>query len=306
MDASILLSHVSDSYRKLRALTAEATLVTESGDDDSNQRSQRRVRFYYLAPDRVRFEQLGDRGLLEVCDGTLIHRLLPRTLPAGRPRYSSMPANPQRLRHDFEPSLPFGGNEPVLFTHINERVTRAELLPEENGRRVISVAYEPGSHAAVTSSPLRFQIDPATFFVMQVSADLGHRFPTHDEITWTRHTLAIHHLGINDPIPESTFAFTPPADAAELPHGRGILGSSGGSSGFIRHGVAGQDGLEHQGSHEWQGETLIEHSRWSVRGVLLKFERRVTFAEGAQRLDIVERATGPKGGAEAAYTLELI
>ena len=305
MDARTLLNQVSDAYRKLRSLTADATLVRESGDDDSNQRSQQRVRFFYSAPDRVRFESLGDRGVVQVCDGTHTDTVFPRMGPGQRSRYSRMPANRQRLPHDFQPQLPFGGgNEPFLFAHINERVTEAELLPDENGHRVISVTYEPGPHAGFSTKPLRFRVDPASFCIMRVAADLGHRFPTHDEITWTRNTLNIRHLHIDEPIPDSTFAFTPPADAAELPQGHGVRGSFGGGGGFIRGSATGLDRFEHQGSHEWQGETLIEHSRWNLRGVLLKFERRMTFSEGNKHVDIVEHATGPQGNAEATYALD--
>src|SRR5689334_14476214 len=46
-----------------------------------------------------------------------------------------MPANPE-LPHNFRPELPFGGgNEPFIFTHINECVTEAEVLLDENAYR---------------------------------------------------------------------------------------------------------------------------------------------------------------------------
>lgn len=305
MDPRTLLNQVSDAYRKLRTLAVEATLINESGDDDSNQRSEHRVRFFYAAPDRIKFESLGKRGLLQVCDGTRTHTLF-RAVLAERARYSGMPVNPQRLPHDFHPEFPFGGgNEPFLFSRINERVSEAELLPDENGERVVSVTYESGPPAAISTSPVRFWIAPSSFFVMRVATDIGHRFPTHDEITWTRHTLIIRQLRIDEPIPDSTFAFTPPANAAELPQGRGIRGGFGGGGGFIRKSGEGHDRFEHQGSHEWQGDTLVEHSRWTVRGALLTFERRMTFTEANQKLDVLERATGPKGQTEAAYQLYL-
>jgi outer membrane lipoprotein-sorting protein len=304
MDASVLLNRVSETYRNLRSLTAEATIIGESGDEYSSQRNERRIRFSYAAPDRFRFEPLGDSGVLRVCDGIQIHQLFRRE-PMPGPRYNSVPAHQGQLPHDFRPGLPFGGgNEPFLFAHINAAVKEAETLPDQDGLRVVSVSYEPGLHPAITTSPVRFWIDPGSFCLMRLQTNTGHRFPTRDEITWTRHTLIMRELRIDVPIPDSTFDFTPPPDAVTLPNGRGIMGGGGGG-GFIRGASSGHGGVEHHGSHEWEGETLVERSRWKVRGVMLTFERRMAFAEGNSSVEIVERATGPKGRTETRSSLEL-
>ncbi len=310
MDASALLSQVSETYRNLRSLTAEATIIRESGDEYSSQRNERRVRFAYAAPDRRRFESLGDGGVIQVCDGAQIHSLFRHAGPLQRPRYSTAPAHNDRPPHDFRPDLPFGGgNEPFLFSHINAGVKEAETLPDQDGHWVVWVSYEPGLHPAITTSPVRFRIDPGRFCVMRLQTDTGHRFHTRDEINWTRHTLIIRELRIDEPIPDSTFDFTPPPDAVTLPHGRGILGGGGGA-GFIDRASSGQawsgqGAFEHHGSHDWEGETLVEHSRWKMRGAMLTFERRMTFSDGNGSVEIVERATGPKGRTETRSSLEL-
>ena len=59
MDPLTLLRDVSDAYRSLKSLAVEAAILTESGDETSNQRSEQRVRFFYSAPDRIRYEPCG-------------------------------------------------------------------------------------------------------------------------------------------------------------------------------------------------------------------------------------------------------
>jgi len=63
--------------------------------------------------------------------------------------------------------------------------------------------------------------------------------------------------------------------------------------------------LEHHGSHEWQGETLIEHSKWKIRGITLTFERHLTFSADGKELHIRERVAGPQGQKQADFTLPL-
>ncbi len=303
MDALVLLSRVSEAYRKLRSLEAEATIIHESGDEYASQRNERRVRFFYSAPDRMRLESPGDRCRVQVCSGMKAHTVFGG--PMGRQRYTRMPVNPSRLPHSFRSDIPLGGgNEPFLFTHISEQVSEAEMLPDEDGRLAVSVTYGPGPHAAIATSPFRFRIDPGSFRVMGVRADIGHRFPGQDEIRWTRSTLTIRELRADEPIPDSTFDFTPPADAVEMPGGPGF-GGGGGGGGFVSGAANGLNRIEHQGSHEWQGETLVEHSRWRVRSVLLTFEGRMTFSPENKGVEIVERATGPKGQTETTGTLDL-
>jgi outer membrane lipoprotein-sorting protein len=54
-----LLREVSVAYRSLKTLVLEAAIITESGDENSSQHSEQRVRFYYAAPDRIRYERCG-------------------------------------------------------------------------------------------------------------------------------------------------------------------------------------------------------------------------------------------------------
>ncbi len=304
-DAVALLNQVSDAYSKLRSLAIEATVISESGDEDDNHRNEQRVRFLYASPDRVRYEPLGKRGVLRVCDGTQIHTLFRHSGPMGAPHYNRAPVNSQALPHSFRPGLPSGGNnDAFLFNRINEFVKDAEALPDENGYRVVSVTYEPGPISAISTSPVRFWIDPNSFLIMRTWAAMAHRPPTHDEMVWTMHTVVVRHIRVDEPVPDEAFTFTPSADAVEQPGGRGMIGGFGGG-GFRRPAANGRREMERHSSNEWQGETLVETSRWRIGDATFTIERRMKFSEGNKSVEIVERATGAKGENEIRYGIEL-
>jgi hypothetical protein len=63
--------------------------------------------------------------------------------------------------------------------------------------------------------------------------------------------------------------------------------------------------LEHRGSHVWQGDTLVEHSKWKIRGIILTFERRLTFSDDESELNIGERIIGTEGEAEGSFKVSL-
>jgi hypothetical protein len=74
-------------------------------------------------------------------------------------------------------------------------------------------------------------------------------------------------MRVNEQLPEDTFRFVPPADATEMAGRCGVSMSGGG--GFIEGGTDDERRLEHRGSHEWDGDTLVEHSKWKIRGMTL-------------------------------------
>jgi len=306
MDALTLLRDVSDAYRRLESLAVEAAILTESGDENSSQRGEQRVRFFYAAPDRMRYEPCGKDGIVQVADGRQLHTTFGGKRFGGGPRYRRIPfAEGHRMPHRFRPDFPFaGGDEAFLYQGIEERVSAARILRDEDGCHVISVSYEPPPYPgiAVTGSAVLYWVNAETLMVMRQEGELGHRFPTEDEITWSRHTLAVRKMRVNEPLPEGTFIFAPPPDARLEAGGQcGI--SMGGGGGFVQHGPDDQRRLEHRGSHEWEGDTLVEHSKWKIRGMTLTFERRLTFSADAKELHVAERVIGPKGEAESSSSL---
>jgi len=105
MDAILLLGEVSPAYRGLKSLAVEAVVVTESGDEDLRRREEQRVRFFYKAPDRIRYEPCGKKGTVEVNDGEHPHACF--LLPGGGARYHKTPAaEMRRLPHRFRPEFP--------------------------------------------------------------------------------------------------------------------------------------------------------------------------------------------------------
>jgi len=289
-------------------MAIEAVLVNETGDENSSQRGEQRVRFFYAAPDRIRYEPLGGHAIVQVADGMHLHTLMGhRGFPGGRRYLSGPAAKTQDLPHLFRPEFPLsGGNEPLLFQGIDERVTSAEILREEDGCHVLAVTYEPGPHAGflLTRGPILFWIDFANRMVMRQQGEIGHRMPTEDEVHWTRHTISVRNLQVNQPLPDDAFQFVPPPDAI-LETAQGGRISGGGGGGFARRYPDNRGSMEHFGRHEWQGETLVEHSKWKLRGMTLTFERRLTFSPGEKELRIEERATGPQGESDTSYTLPL-
>ena len=220
MEALTLLQEVSDTYRGLKNLAVEAAIVTESGDENSSQRSEHRVRFFYAAPDRIRYEPCGKEGMLQVADGQQFHTIFGHQRFGQGPHVSSVPvAQMHRLPHLFWADFPFsgGGGEAFLFQGIDERVAAAQILRDEDGCHVISVAYEPPSRhpGLIVSGPaVLFWVNAESRMVMRQQGEQGHRFPAGDEVIWGRHSVSIRKMQVNQPLPEDTFRFTPPPGAA--------------------------------------------------------------------------------------------
>jgi hypothetical protein len=309
MDALTLLGHVSDAYRSLKTLAIEATIITESGDENSSQRSEQRLRFFYAAPDRIRYERGGKHGTVQVADGKQLHTSfgVPRRSLGGGPRYSSVPLSQMpRLPHLFRPQFPLGGgDEAFLFQGIDEHVVAAQILREDEDCHVLSVTYEPPPHASliVSGSVVLFWVNVENYMVMRLEGEVGHRIQTEDEVSWSRHIVTIRRISVNEQLPEDTFQFTSPADATLEAGGRCGISMGGGGGGFVQHSSDGQRRLEHHGSHQWDGDTLVEHSKWKIRGMSLIFERRLTFSVDEKELHVAERITGPKGEVESSCDL---
>ena len=135
MDPSTLLRDVSDAYRSVKILAIEATILTESGDENASHRGEQRVRFFYAAPDRMRYEPCGKDGIIEVADGKLLHTTSGRRGFGGGLRYNTIPVSQMhRLPHLFRPDFPVSnGDAAFLFQGIEERVTAAQILRDEDG-----------------------------------------------------------------------------------------------------------------------------------------------------------------------------
>ena len=63
--------------------------------------------------------------------------------------------------------------------------------------------------------------------------------------------------------------------------------------------------FEHWGSHEWDGDTLVQRSRWRMRGLDLHFERRLTFSPDESELRVIERVRGPHEQKETDTTIRV-
>ncbi len=308
MDALTLLQEVSEAYGSLETLEVEAALIQKSGDENAGQRSERRVRFFFAAPDRMRFEPCGNRGTVQVTDGKQLHTTHLGDRHRGGLRYTSVPVaemgRTRHILHRFQPEFPFAG-EAFLFPGIQEQVVSAEILREEDGCHVVSVTYQPRPNPGliVTGSAITFWIDGRNRMVMRQRSATGHRVPTEDEVTWSRHEQVVRGVRINQQIPEETFHFTPPAGAKldKGEHGGGVGWGVG--RGFVYQDPDEKRRYESHFSCAWEGDTLVDRCKLKLRGMLLAFERRLTFSDDGKELRVAERIAGPKGELETSCRL---
>ena len=306
MDAHALLADVAQTYRSLRSLRILALSRRESGDANSGSTSYHRVQFLYRAPDHFRSQRLGVQGELQVSDGARLHQSFGGGPPGRAPRYTANPLPELAHRpHVFRWDTPFGNGESFLFHHITEHVDRAKALRDEDGCHVVTVTYEPSPFPhVVAGGPVLFWIRLADHMIVRQRGETGHRRPAEDEVRWQRHDVTVENVDVNGPIEDEAFVFTLPAGASELQGGRcGI--AVGGSSGFIREEKGTGRRIEHRDSHEWDGDALVQRSRWRMRGLDLDFERRLTFSADESELRVVERVRGPHEEKETATTIRV-
>ncbi len=202
-----VLESVARTYAGLKTLSVELLSVVESGDDDAFSRSGHRVKAWFEAPDRVRIEQMGRRGIISVTDGVDTH-----SFHKGPKRYSKSSEAARRPHGQFLPAHAMlgAGLSTFLFSHIADKVVSAEVVAEESASLLVSVTYEPPPPALLIPArliaPLHFSIDSRTHLVSRIEGKVSNE--TDVQIHTTSFTNAI----VNEPIPLEVFKFVPPAD----------------------------------------------------------------------------------------------
>jgi hypothetical protein len=309
MDGRALLREVSEAYRHLQTLALELTLIDESGDENASQRTERRTRFWYASPGRMRSESRGRGGILIVADGTHLHTCFTQHLhPDAKPSYTSVTIDEcPSLPHSFNPDWPVQVDA-HLFPRIDERVVSAEILRQEDGCSVVAVEYEPRpAHEGlmVHASPVLFWIDDRNRMVMRREGKSGHRFPTNDDIRWSRHTMVVRDMQVNEPIADEIFRFTPP-EGAVPETGRGFGGGHGfGGGGFVHNHPDEKRRFETRRSLQWEDEALLDRTHWKIGGLKLQFERRLRFSEDGRELQVEDRLSGPQGEVQTSCKLPI-
>jgi hypothetical protein len=312
MDALALLGAVSQAYRNLHSFEAEALAIDESFDDGCRNLGEQRVRFSYSAPNLVRVEHLRRTGGISVSDGRDLHHFFGH--PGGR--YSKIPApERERLPGIFPPEhAAFGGGQGCfLFDRINEHVSSAETLPAETleigGQPVdcerVSVTYQspPPAGFFVAASPITFWVGTQTHLIFRKEHEVTMKIPDGDWRT-SKHTFVLTQFAVDQPIAPETFTFVPPKDALDISprHGRQACIVGGGFGGSFSSGEGARQ-ITHQGSHNWDGDTLVEQSKWIFRGHEITFQRRFTLVENEKRVLIEERIIGPKEESERSVSV---
>jgi hypothetical protein len=206
-----------------------------------------------------------------------------------------------------------GGQGSFVFDRINGHVSSAETLTPEtlviDGRTIdcerVSVTYEapPHDRFVVAASPIIFWVDMQTRLIVRKEHELTIKPPDGDLRT-TKHTSTLTRFMVDQPIAPETFRFEPPKDALDispLPGQQRCLVGFAGSGSF--GGGEGKRQISHQGSHNWDGDTLVEQSKWTFRGHEITFQRRFTLSDDEKQVLIKERIIGPKEETERSFSI---
>ncbi len=297
MDAMTVLDNVAATYRGLRTFAADVRAITESGDEGSSHRSEARISVLHVAPDRVRIEQPGRQGVIDIADGVHLHHYI-----APMKRYVKLPVDPGApLPGFFRPEFPGGGSD-FLFHRIAERVLEARVITAPGV--TIEVRYETFESTGMQRGPVQFVVDPETWLVRRRSCTVSlqdHQGGWHTQVL----TTEFDHTAVNESIPANAFDFIPPPDAIDMSrpeHQGGFgFGSGGGESSGP---MPGGGTFQHRSSLEWEGETLVERATVRIKGVEAAIERRFTLETGRHLL-IEEKIRGPKSEVSRELTLPL-
>jgi outer membrane lipoprotein-sorting protein len=290
MDARALLKIVADTYAKMQSFEVEILSTVESDDDEEFHRSRQRARAFFVAPDKVRIEQSGRRGIVTVSDGVDHHQYF-----IGPKQYWTSAAQLNHLfAGAFRPESPLTAGIVFLFPRMAERVALAEILKEDDSSVVVSVTYDSSPDNPVSASPIVFWIDKRTHLVSRMEGEVTHRFPHDDESHTMRNEYEYAHAFLNQPIPAQTFEYVPPADAVDGSSRRPGSGTS-------NHRLDEKKRFETWHHASWEGEIFFDRFELKIRGLELNFERRLSFAD--TELLILEKITGPKGSNERQFSI---
>jgi hypothetical protein len=299
MDATALLSSVAETYASLKSLTVDMVLTTEVLDDELADRNERRARAWFAAPNKIRMEQGGRRGILSAANGA--DQI---TYFAGANRYSRATCTANELLPGFfRPEFPFAGGPVFLFSRITENAIAAETLREDRVRagdvdvdcRVVSVSYALAEPVAtMCGSAVVFWIDLRRNLVWQTETEATHRWTERTDTDSMRQTTRFTRVLTNEPIAAELFEFVPPPGAVDQ-------GSERRGARFRT--TSGRNSAEAWQSHEWAGDAFVERQELKLRSVELVIQRRFTLAQDGATLKVNERIEAPTDAAEHEFTI---
>jgi len=292
MDARTLLAAVAETYAKLDSFEVEIVSTAESGDEDNFNRNTRRTRAMFAAPNKIRMEQSGRRGILMVSDGVDIHHFHrgPKHYFAG----SVQPGQP--LPGSFSPQQPSANGMTFLFSRIAENVAAAEMLDDGSEAQVVSVTYEPALRPSfiVSASPVTFRIDKRTKLVSRMEGEVIHSMPPDGDRLASRNTSEFAHAFVNETIPPQTFEYAPPVGVIDHANQR-----PGGGSSY--NGPDEKKRFETWHYSNWEDDAFVDQFELKIRGLEINFERRVTFVD--QNVNVEEKIVGPLGPTERELSI---
>jgi len=230
MEPRALLKTVSETYRDLKRYHFEAQSITETktkGPQGESERwSKESVIIAAIKPDRLRIETKNPTlNVTLVSDG--------QTRWVCAPKFKQYTRRAAGAAGDSRESSGAAGFDLLLgraalrlmeYERLTEWLREAKSLPDEavevSGQKincsVVEVEYgSPASAMTVLSSRKTFWIDQVRHIILREIATSQARSPAGITLD-TKQTITFTTAKVDEPIPETLFAFTPPEGAREM------------------------------------------------------------------------------------------
>jgi outer membrane lipoprotein-sorting protein len=234
-DALDLLRNVAETYRSMATLRAEANMVTEMNGPAMQQKIEMPLTLIIGSQGKTRIESKGAIGMLSVSDGQTTWMYMPQlnkyyklepakliSLPkvAGqdvamsggawdfRSQYASVAENAKQAKVLRSETLQASGSDvPCWVVYVEFERAGAEATPQA-ARGLPPMKVDPGTRT--------LWIDKAHYLVYQEISNAKMTLPGTSSPTETKHTVTFKDITVDEPVPDDTFAFTPPEGATEM------------------------------------------------------------------------------------------
>lgn len=227
-EALDLLKNVAETYRAMSTLRGDANMAMQMHSPDLEQKMEMPMTLSINAQGKMRMESKGDVPMVTVADGQTLWVYMPLFN-----RYMKIPLGQAGAygRAGFTVPRDYLNQ----FSKVAENVKQATVVGSEtlraNGAEVscwiVSVEYEPpasdenaapGGAAGPPkrSGTTKLWVEKTHYLVYRQSSDVKVERPGTSAASELKNTLTFTSLAVDEPIPDETFVFKPPAGATEM------------------------------------------------------------------------------------------
>ncbi len=227
-EALDLLRNVAETYRAMSTLRGDANMSMEMHGPDLAQNIEMSVTLNINAQGKMRMESKGDVPMVTVADGQTLWVYMPLFN-----RYMKIPLG--QAGAYGQPGFAIPRDFLSRFSKLAENVKQATVVGSEtlraNGAEVscwiVSVEYEPPASDESTapggaagppkrSGTTKLWVEKTRYLVYRQSSDAKSTRPGTSAASELKNALTFTSLTVNEPIPDETFVFKPPAGATEM------------------------------------------------------------------------------------------